>query len=64
LNQLMTLAHQKMGKNRDAFKDLCESIMVIVKMLEQKVSQHQAALSRLEQLCKDFEMCVNLISYL
>ncbi|KAJ6540386.1 hypothetical protein B0H19DRAFT_1077798 [Mycena capillaripes] len=54
-------AIEKMGKNRDAFKDLCESIMVIVKMFEQNVSQHQAALSRLEQLCKDFEMLLHEI---
>jgi hypothetical protein len=48
-----------MGKNREDYKDLCASIVEIVKMLQDDITRHGAtAASRLEELCGKLERCV------
>ena len=48
-----------MTKNREDYKDLCSSIVEIMMMLQDEITQHGAtAVSRLKQLCEKFEGCV------
>ncbi|KAJ7262958.1 hypothetical protein C8J57DRAFT_1719186 [Mycena rebaudengoi] len=45
-------AVQKMGKNREDFTELCDSIVTIITMLKEEISRHGAdAASRLTQFC-------------
>ncbi|KAJ7244014.1 hypothetical protein C8J57DRAFT_1725813 [Mycena rebaudengoi] len=45
-------AVQKMGKNREEFTELCDSIVTITTMLQEEISRHGAdAASRLAQFC-------------
>ncbi|KAJ7258260.1 hypothetical protein C8J57DRAFT_1472405 [Mycena rebaudengoi] len=45
-------AVQKMGKNREDFTELCDSIVMITTMLQEEISRHGAdAASRLTQFC-------------
>jgi hypothetical protein len=45
-----------MSKNQDDYKDLCGSIVEIMKLLQNDIARHGAtAASRLEQLCGKLE---------
>jgi hypothetical protein len=48
-----------MGKNRENYKDLCASIVEIMKMLQDDITRHGAtAASRLEELCRKLRRLV------
>jgi hypothetical protein len=45
-----------MTKNREDYKDLCESVIQIVTMLQDEIARHGAtAVSSLKQLCEKLE---------
>ncbi|KAJ7243997.1 P-loop containing nucleoside triphosphate hydrolase protein [Mycena rebaudengoi] len=49
-------AVQKMGKNREEFTELCDSIVTITTMLQEEISWHGAdAASRLTQFCEQLQ---------
>ncbi|KAJ7253969.1 hypothetical protein C8J57DRAFT_621737 [Mycena rebaudengoi] len=49
-------AVQKMTKNREDFEELCESIIEIVTMLQEKISQHGVNVtSSLQQFCEELQ---------
>jgi hypothetical protein len=49
-----------MTKNRDDFEELCESIVEIVSMLQEKISRHGVeATSSLQQFCQELEGCAS-----
>ncbi|KAJ7272349.1 P-loop containing nucleoside triphosphate hydrolase protein [Mycena rebaudengoi] len=57
-------AVQKMTKNRDDFEELCESIVEIVSMLQEKISRHGVeATSSLQQFCQELEGLLQEIQY-
>jgi hypothetical protein len=48
-----------MTRNRDDFEELCESIVEIVTMLQEKISRHGVdATSSLQQFCEELQRCV------
>ncbi|KAJ7210388.1 hypothetical protein GGX14DRAFT_394617 [Mycena pura] len=46
---------QKMGKNRDDLRDLCDNTVKVMDIIQRRISSHQGTADKLIELCKEFE---------